>query len=101
MHTEVFSSARVRLERPVHLVYPVRPTRSDTPYLPPRNYGAYDALARAAQPAETFNYLRINLKPRPEWMYGKNARSSSQMFPATLSRASSSKRPRAIESSPS
>lgn len=52
MHAEVFSSARVRLMRSVRLVHPVRLTRSGAPYLSPRNLGAYDALARAAQPAE-------------------------------------------------
>ena len=53
MHAEVFSSARVRLMRPVRLMHPVRPTRSDAPYLPPRNHGAYGALARATQLAES------------------------------------------------
>ena len=53
MHAEVFSSARERLMRPVRLVHPVRPTRSGAPYLPPRNYGAYGALARATQLAES------------------------------------------------
>lgn len=46
----------VRLERPVRpvrLVHPVRPTRSGAPYLPPRNHGAYGALARATQLAES------------------------------------------------
>ena len=52
MHTEVFSSARVRLERPVLLMHPVQPTRSGAPHTPPRNNGAYGTLARAAQPAE-------------------------------------------------
>ena len=36
----------------VRLVHPVRPTHSSAPHTPPRNHGAYDALARAAQPAE-------------------------------------------------
>ena len=43
MHTEVFSSARVRLMRPVRLVHPVRPTRSGAPYTP-LNHGVYGAL---------------------------------------------------------
>ena len=47
MHAEVFSSARVRLMCPVRIVHPVRPTRSGAPSTSPRNYGAYDALARA------------------------------------------------------
>lgn len=100
MHAEISSSARVRLER---LVHPVRSTHfaKQTRHTLRRITTAHMARSHE-QPSQqkTANYLRINLKPRPEWMYDKNARSSSQMFPATLSRASSSKRPRAIESSP-
>ena len=53
MHAEVFSSARVRLMRPVRLVHPVRPTRSGAPYTSSRNHGAYGALARATKLAES------------------------------------------------
>ena len=52
MHAEVFSSARVRLMRPVRLVHPVRPTRSGTPSTSSRNHDVDGVLARAAQPAE-------------------------------------------------
>ena len=90
MHTKVFSSAsRAQCASRV-LAHQTR--RVTTTYMVrSRNQLNQQKIA---------GYLRINLKPRPEWMYGKKARSSSQILPATLSRASSSKRPRAIESSP-
>ena len=43
----------VRLMRPVSLARPVRLAHSGAPYLPPRNHGAYGALARATQLAES------------------------------------------------